>query len=156
MSVTRIRKDITNRLEGMLDRNKAFRSFLVRNILPMYQNTQRKRWMSENTSEGKKWDDLNSDYARAKLTRFKEYPGRGKRMLVATNRLFESVIGPGADFRMVVTDRSLTIRVGTPYAFDVNAERPFDEYSEQTRQKFRKACKDFIIKNQLTLMNEFL
>lgn len=156
VGVRRLSKKIDQRLEGFLDRSKSVRAFLIRNIYPMYQNVQAKRWKTENASEGGKWQPLESGYEARKKTQFAQYPGAGKKMLIAKYKLFPSVIGPGNGFRMVVDDTKLFLYTSTPYAEYVNAKRPFDTYTKATRAKFRRALKDYIINNKISLNNEFL
>jgi hypothetical protein len=147
--IARTQKSITYRLDGMLNRQKAIRSFLDRNIYTMYQNVQRSRWMTENASEGTPWEKLNPSYAQSKLKKFKDFPGRGTKMMIATNTLFQSVIGPGEGFRKVVTDRSITILTSIPYAKHADAARTFTTYSVETKKRFRKAVAQYIFNNFL-------
>jgi hypothetical protein len=156
IKIKRIEKGITDRLQGMLDRNRSIRTFLVRNIYPMYRNVQAKRWKSEGKSEGSAWKRLDADYSKRKLTQFAEYPGQGTKMLVAKYNLYPSVVGPGNGFRMVVDETKMRLFTAVDYAPYVNEIRPFDTYSAKTRKRFRSALKDYITSNKITLMNEDL
>lgn len=123
------------RLEGIVSRAKASRTFLNRNVLGWYRNVQRTRWMTENNSEGTQWTALNPAYKKRKLTQFRGYPGNGNTMLMATGALFKSVIGPGPGFRKVVTDRQLIIGTSIPYASYVDEVRTFTTYGEESRRE---------------------
>lgn len=147
--IKHVEKGILNRLDGMLDRQKSLRSFLDRNVYRIYQNVQRQRWMEEGASEGAHWERLNPAYAKRKLTLYKEYEGGGSKMLIATGKLYKSVIGPGEGFRKVVTDRSLTIATTIKYAPFVDEARSFTTYSQSTRARFRKAIGQFVFNNVL-------
>jgi hypothetical protein len=147
--VTRIQDSITSRLDGMLDRAKSIRTFLDRNIYHMYQDVQRERWMTQNKSEGTEWTKLSPSYAKFKLKKFAQYPGGGSKMMIATNKLFKSVIGPGEGFKKVVEDRSITISTSIPYAVHADAARTFTTYSPETQQRFRKAVAQYVFNNFL-------
>lgn len=142
----KIEADVTAKLRGMAQRASAVRGFMIRNIYPMYQNAQRERWMTENTSEFSRWEKLDPIYAARKRKEFAEYEGGGTKMLIATGKLFHSVIGPGEGFRMVATNTGLTIATSIEYAPFVNEKRPFREWSPRTIKKMRDAIADFMLK----------
>lgn len=135
---------ITDRLNAMRKRANAMQGFLNRNIFTMYQNFQRERWMTENRSEGVRWERLNPEYQSRKKRQFAAYPGKGTKMLIATGTLLESVIGPGKGFRKVVSPKRLYIFTVLDYARHVNKTRPFTGFSEKSMEKVRVALRDFI------------
>jgi len=107
------------KLETMLDRGRAMQSFLDRNIYRIYQNAQRDRWMTENSSQsgnGQKWEPLDSAYATRKRRIYASYEGGGTKMLVATGKLYKAVVGPGQGQRKIVTNSKLYISTTVPYA----------------------------------------
>ena len=131
--------------------------YFNRNVLEQYRNQQRKGWMTENVSEtGKEWDKLDQTYAKRKLTQFASYPGGGRFKLVATNRLFESVIGPGKDFRKVVTPRGLYIATVTPYAKYVDKDRNFTTWSKKSERERSLSVAQFVFKGILKQSAELL
>lgn len=134
-------------LKGLTMRSASLQSFLNRNVYRAYQNIQRKRWITENVSETGQWTPLSPSYAKAKKTRFKSYPGAGQKLLIATDKLRKSVIGPGEGFRKITTPRSLIITTATPYAEHVDASRTFSTYSRESISELNGMIKDFVFKN---------
>lgn len=150
MSVTVVGAGITKYLNGLRTREKALQGFLNRNLLEIYRNLQRRRWMTENVSEaGKEWTALNPGYAARKRKLFATYPGKGTKKLVATSNLFLSVIGPGKGFRKVTTPRSLYVGTTVEYAKYVNEARSFTEWSDRSQKEMTGAVARFIFKNEL-------
>lgn len=126
--------------------------FLNRDVVEAYRNIQRKRWVTENASEGgesKRWAALNPAYAKRKLTQFAGYEGAGKKMLIATGKLYKSVIGPGAGFRKVATNKTLTISTSVEYAQHVDEARSFTTYSKASILGLRKMIRDFMFYNRI-------
>ena len=143
---------VQKRLKGLIDREKAMQGFLNRDVVEAYRNIQRKRWVTENASEAGesgRWTALNADYARAKLKRFAGYEGGGKRMLIATGKLYKSVIGPGAGFRKVATNKSLTISTSVEYAQHVDEARSFTTYGKDSIRGLRTMIRNFMFHNKL-------
>lgn len=131
----------------MLDRAESMRSFLNDNIYRIYQNAQRDRWMTVNNSQGKEWRALDPVYAVLKRKIYATYEGGGTKMLIATGRLYKSVIGPGQGQRKIVTNRSLYIATGVEYAGFVDEVRPFTTWGDPFRKKVSKAISDFVMYN---------
>lgn len=77
----------------MIKRGRSPESFLSHVAYPMYISRQSKRWMTEGASEGTQWTPLNEKYAEWKRINMAGFPGHGMKMLIATGRLAESVIG---------------------------------------------------------------
>lgn len=155
ISVKQIEKGINRTIEGYLDRANSIESYLNRVVVDQYRIVQRKRWMTENASEGQRWESLNPDYARAKLTRFKSYEGAGTKMLIATGKLYKSVIGPGTGFRKITTPRSLTISTTNEYAEHVDEVRTFTLFSRETWNKITQGIYDYIVKNKIDTSRAF-
>lgn len=149
MKLETLSRGITNYLKGLRQRERALQGFLNRNVLEMYRNLQRRRWMTENASEGNAWAALNPGYAARKKKVYAGYPGKGTKKLIATNTLFLSVIGPGKGFRKVTTPRSLIIATTVEYAPYVNEIRPFTEWSKRSQKEITGAVAKFIFKNEL-------
>jgi hypothetical protein len=140
----------------MRQRERALVGYFNRNVLEQYRNLQRKRWITENASEGQEWAALNPTYSARKRRQFASYPGRGTKKLVATNRLFRGVIGPGEDFRKVVTSRGLYIATITPYAKYVNEDRNFTDWSTRSEHELKVSVAQFIFKGILKQSAELI
>lgn len=133
----------------MLDRSKKTKAYLDRVIYRQYQNAQRKRWISENSSEGIVWSRLNPKYAESKKKRFAAYPGQGTKMLIATGQLQSDVIGGGSGHRKIVTDDSIAINWTTPYAVAVDSVRTFSTFGEKTMDEMYSGIAKFIMVGEL-------
>lgn len=139
----------------MLKRSRDARAWLNRIAYTLYQNWQRERWMTEGSSQGKKWPKLNPIYAAYKLRRYgggtkykwiggrgedrpwvpagrwPKFPGNGSKMMVATGKLVDSVTGKSLAFhRKVVKPQELLIATTVPYAKDANETRNFTEFKQ--------------------------
>lgn len=141
-SVVSTENKIMNRLNDMIKNVKDVRGFLERVVYPTYLKAQRRRWMSENQTDGHGdlggWDPLNPAYARRKKIRWAAAPGGGTKMLIASGRLFKAVIGEGPGHRKIVSERSIIIGVDIPYAKHVNARRPFFIFSDEMMDGIKK------------------
>ena len=65
--VNRGAHDLINSIESNV---KDYRELFTRVLYPMYQDAQRNRWMTENSSEGSKWKAITPSYAAYKLRRY--------------------------------------------------------------------------------------
>jgi len=129
-----IRNGILDYLQGVAGRAKLPQGWLNRVGYPMVINFQIARWQTEGASEGVLWKRLNERYRISKLERFKDYPGAGKKMLVATNRLYPSMTGREESYKLVTNSR---IEAGSfvPYGNDVNQERDITTLGDESVQK---------------------
>lgn len=125
---------ISSYLKGMLSRANLVQGWLNRVAYPRLIKIQRERWQSEGANEGTKWTPLKSDrYKRYKLTKFADYPGGGRHLLVATSRLVDSMTGDNQnDHWKLVTNRSLEVGSLVPYAPYVNDARNIVVLSDET------------------------
>jgi len=142
-------RGIQANLEAMVSRANSVQGYLNRNLYRQYQNAQRTRWQTEGASEGTKWLPLNPGYAKRKLVRFASYPGGGRKMMIATKRLFDAVVGPSGEHRKEVTSRSLTIGWTTPYAVYADEKRPFSSFSNKTEQQMYDGLAKYLIEGIL-------
>jgi len=144
--IIQLSSNIEKRLKEMVQQANRTRDFLERVVYKTYLKAQMKRWMSEGRSDGfgslPGWKALNAQYAEQKKVRFAEFPGRGKKMLIATNRLFNATTGKGPGHKKIVSEKSVIVGVDVPYAKYVNADRPFfifsDEMMTGLKNKYRK------------------
>lgn len=147
----KVHDEITAHLNGLLDRSNAIQGYLARNFYRDYQNAQRQRWMTENASQGDRWQPLTSlSYQNSKPIRFKSYPGSGSKMMIATSRLQGSVIGIGSygtgDHRVVTSQKKIEIETTTPYAPYAAEHRPIMEFSDEQLDEWQRNLGDFIEK----------
>lgn len=143
---------IENRLLDMMKAGKDFKALLNRNIYPIYQNAQRERWISENTTQGKQWEKLDENYQRTKLRKYASYPGGGRKILIATGRLYASVVGvdlnnnSSPDHRKLVEAKRMIIKTAVPYAEHVDKLRKFTTFGRDFNDKVRKTIVDYMNK----------
>ena len=142
-----VKKGIENQIKSMLDRKNSVKSYFARVVYRKYQKAQLSRWITENSSEGNPWKPLDSKYKKQKRKRFAGYPGEGSKMLIATNRLYKSVIGRDSnEHRLIITNVSISIGTATPYASYVSKIRPMFKFSSRFDRDVKKGLADFIIK----------
>lgn len=170
--------EVRDKLDGMIKRGGSPESFLVRVAYPLYQARQSKRWITEGASENVTWQTLNANYAKWKTTRFANYAGNGTKMLIATGRLAESVIGrplkSGMDTKeiiiddsgkkitktatiangikdhsVMVTKSSLVVQSLVEYAAQVNAKRPIWKFNDDFFKRLRAAYKGWFTTGQV-------
>ncbi len=145
VKMTSIMKGIEDQLKSMVDRANAPQAYLNRVVYRQYQNAQRKRWITENESETGRWKDLSPAYAARKAIAFAAYPGKGTKILIATDRLRKAVVGPGEEHRKITTPKSIEIGWTTPYAVYVDAERQFSEFGEKTLEEMYSGLGNFVM-----------
>lgn len=136
---------ILGRLQKKVNRAKNPAAFLRNVAYPMYQRFQRQRWMTQNASEGDKWKPLNPRYAKSKLRRYADFPGGGQRMMIATGRLFASVIGPSKDHRRLIKGSKMIISTGVEYAEDANSKRPFFPLSDRSKNQIYREFQKWVM-----------
>lgn len=148
-AITKVRGDISKLFAGYIQRDRAMQGFLNKNVVEFYRNVQRKRWITENQSEGRAWERLNPKYAERKRKVWRDAPGGGSKMLIASGALQESVIGPGKGFYKVATPRQLIIQTGVKYAQYVDEVRTFTEFSNTTRKELGSMIAKFLFFNEI-------
>ncbi len=130
-------------MKGMLSRSKQVRGWLNRVAYPKIIQAQQMRWMTEGASEGEGWAPLKSEtYAKYKLKKYRDYPGQGRKLLVATSRLVDAMTGgnniwtsgagKAGDHYKLVTDSSLETGTTIAYAKYVNEQRNIVDLSPET------------------------
>ena len=133
------------RLGGMLKRAKLVKGWLNRFAYPTVIAKQRLRWQSEGASEGSGWAPLNPKYARRKLTMFRDAPGGGRKILIATGKLVDSVTGDNTESHYkLVTDNRLETGTIVKYAGWVNEKRDFVTLSADTVQELKDSLLDYL------------
>jgi len=135
---------IKDRLDAMLSDGMDMRQLFARTIYPDYQKKQIRRWQKRSASEGTTWDSLDKDYKKRKKTLFYDMPYRGRKDLIATGRLFASVVGatddktlsrtggkPG-DHRKIIKRLRMEIYTMVPYAGFVSERFDIMGFSDKT------------------------
>lgn len=142
--IKRIEKGGEKRFKQLLDRARESRTFLNTYVYRTYQNAQRNRWMSENTTQGRQWKALDPVYKKRKLTKFAEYDGQGRKMLVATGRLYKSVFGDSSEHRKIVDATELRISTSVPYAVYVDEVRTFTKFDREFFRDISKKWREYL------------
>ena len=134
-----------NKLRGMLNRAGLVRGWLNRVAYPLIIEAQRIRWASEGASEGGSWPALNPAYAIYKLKKFAGYPGGGRKMLIATGRLVDSVTGDNTkEHYKLVEDKRLSVGTMVGYAKYVDEARPITKLSSATIQVLKRSLNQYL------------
>lgn len=137
--------DVSNSLQGILKRANLIDGYLDRVVYPTYQNIQRERWASENASQGSAWPALSAQYAGQKVKKYASFPGGGTKMMIATKRLFNSVVGDTLDeHRKIISDHQLQIYTTVPYAPYANQARQFTTFSEDEIRKIKSDIVNYL------------
>ncbi len=133
ISITISKDGISRKMNQMLMRGNLTSGWLNRVAYPKIIEAQRMRWASENATEGGSWRALNAGYAIQKLKRFASFPGGGRKMLIATGRLVDSVTGDNKqDHFKLVTQNRLETGTRVDYAKYVAEDRPFTAFGQNT------------------------
>jgi hypothetical protein len=133
---------IKSRVESMLSRANNGGAWLARVAYPRYQNAQAERFMTQNASQGTTWKKLNPAYQELKLRKFKNSPGAGRFILIASARMVSSIMGrSGTSFvnnakglgehRRLINGNTLEVYTTTPYAKYPNQDRPFMQFNKK-------------------------
>jgi hypothetical protein len=137
-----VENTVKKRLEDMIKNAKSGRAFIQMQVYPRYLEHQKLRWQTENWGL---WDALNPGYAEYKKKKFADKKGQGMRMMIATGRLIDAVLGESNLHRKIVTEKSLVVGVGgtepggeLEYAPRANLMRPFMSFDSTMDQRFKK------------------
>lgn len=153
-----IRDDLSKKLAEM--KEKAGKAAAAR-IYPLYQKLQTQRFQTQNASEGSKWKPISKEYEAYKKKKYKDYPGSGTKLLIATSTLGGAIIGPGSSFYgtdkhvALFTKYSMKISVkqggknaeGKPFTYPehVAEDRPFMQFSDASMNLMRQELQKFLI-----------
>jgi len=125
--------------------SNGIRAWLNRYAYPEILKVQLKRWQTEGSSEGERWESLNPDYAKSKLKRFGTYPGGGRKMLIATGRLYQSMTGRSSEGRKLVENTKLTLASTVPYGGYVDDKRDITTLSDSTVERFAEELLKYLV-----------
>jgi len=149
IKMTSLSKKIEDRLNRLVENANLVDGYLERVVYRQYQKAQKDRWTTENTSAfsaPRKWDALDPSYAAYKKRKFSDFIGHGEKMLIATGRLFQGVIGPSEDHRSVIGDKKIEIYTSVPYASYVDEDRSFTKFSPSFYSDIFKGLNDYLMK----------
>lgn len=153
-------KSISKFFGDMLDRTNLVTGWLNRVGYPMLLKAQQMRWQTEGASEGVNWAPLTSrNYKTYKLKRFADYPGGGRKTLIATGRLaysmtlssnLESNKSKDGDHYKLVQGNKLEMGTFVPYAkYQQQADRDMVTIGPDTEQALVDNLRDYIVKGTL-------
>lgn len=137
----------------MAQRASVVDGWLNRVAYPEILKAQAKRWMTKGASEGNSWDEITPSYAKIKQRRFADYPGSGRRLLIATGRLaFSMTLDPSlrgaksstADHGKIVGNKQLTIESFVPYGTYVNEDRDITTLGKETTKRLADMLHDYV------------
>lgn len=145
---SKIRDDSKSLNKNALSLEASIRSWAARIGYPLYINAQKQRWITQNASEGATWKSLSPSYLSWKTLKQKQapeqYPG-GKRVLVLTGSLFNSVTGKDKSHHKALFLKSgFSVSSTLPYAKHVNEVRPFVGFGDVTNDKIKNSATKFI------------
>lgn len=146
VKLRKVEDTATKRIEDMINKGRSSRAFFAKYVRPAYQEAQRKRFATENTSEGPKWANLSPNYAKHKLEKFKGFPGGGRKINIATGRLVDALLLKNKeDAHELIFETSYVIKFGVPYAKYVNEVRPIVEFRKEFYDDLKKKCTQWMI-----------
>lgn len=140
--------------QQMAQRASVVDGWLNRVAYPEILKAQKQRWMTKGASEGNTWDEITPSYAKRKLRRFADYPGSGRRLLIATGRLAYSMTldnslrGPKStesDHGKIVGNNRLEIESFVPYGKYVNEDREFTTLGKETTKRLADMLHDYVV-----------
>jgi len=161
VSIKKFSDGIKDRLDAMLSDGMDMRVLFSRSIYPKYQQAQIKRWRTRSASEDTTWESYKSSQLRPKSRetllkrrRFKDYPYKGRKDLVATGRLLASIVGPSdkmkslghapADHRKIIKRLRMEIATTVEYAEDVAERFDIMEFSDKTEQSWQREMERYL------------
>jgi len=141
---------ISEHLKKMIERSNLVAGWLNRVAYPKILEVQRMRWASEGNSEGSGWRQLKANYKTYKLKKYADYPGSGTKLLIATNRLVDSMTGKSkAEHWKLVQKNKLEVGSFVPYAAFVDKERDITSLSKDTVDSIAEGLGDYLTKGSM-------
>lgn len=133
-------KDNTNkRLEDLVLKGRDARSFIKKYLKPFYIDAQRDRFESKNVSQGAEWAPLNPQYEKYKLKKFAGFPGGGRKINVATGRLYRTLTFQEPNsVKELVEDKTWIVIFDVPYGTFVDKARPVLKFNYAFRRDIRE------------------
>lgn len=139
---------VSGRLNQMINSLGFKRQYLQTRALPKYFKAQRQRFITENATQGTRWEPLNDVYAAYKKKKFADFPGGGRKMMIATGRLMQSLTSAESpDFRKLVTDSALIVSTAVEYAKYPAETRPIMEFNQAFVDDIKADYKQWLLKS---------
>jgi hypothetical protein len=144
VTLSAVQDDVLKELIAASSRGKNIGSFLNRVTFQRYKQAQLNRWQTENASEpggypnSGPWKKLTDKYAKRKLTKCANMPGKGKAILIATGKLYQAASGQSGALNKVTSDYGIEVRIDSseiPYAPYPGLTRPFMQFGEETERQ---------------------
>ena len=146
VKLKKLEDKVSTSLEALKARGKSGRTFINAYAYPKYIEHQMLRWDSQNWGS---WPALNPKYAEYKKRKFAQFPGQGERMMIATGKLYQSVIGENRKYHVkIITENELIVGIKfggkneMEYARFANELRPFMSFKESNDKAFIKDLKE--------------
>jgi len=161
--LTTLEDNISKKLTAMISRKSMIRSFLQTYLYPHYIEAQTIRFQTEGASQGKGWPALSPAYAQRKLKLYKDMPGGGRRINVATGTLMMAILGTGKGHFKVINENSLTVGVkdissvrkgksvlkkSLEYAGYVDMVRPIFWFSSNWNKEWKRKFENWFYKGE--------
>jgi hypothetical protein len=153
-------KSLVNHFEQMLSRARLVDGWLNRVAYREILKVQKRRWETEGSSEGVPWAPVTSlAYKTYKLKKFRDYPGAGRKSLIATGRLAYSMTQDKAlandqvrasDHGKLVAGNRLVVESFVPYGkYQEEQGRDLTTLSDDTIKRLAEGLRDYIMKGTL-------
>ena len=146
VKLKKLEDKVSESLKSLMARGKSGKAFIQAYAYPKYLEHQMLRWASQNWGS---WPALNPKYAEYKKRKFANYPGQGERMMIATGKLYQSVIGENKKYHVrIITENELIVGINLggknelEYARFANELRPFMDFKTSQDKSFIKDLKE--------------
>lgn len=138
---------VTTKLENMLKSTSFFEQYVTSRFQPKFQQTQQKRWQTENASEGAQWQPLNPRYSEYKKEKYANEFGHGEKLMIATGRLYRSLtLDDGGEWERILSGNTVVFNFPIEYAKTAGETRPILEFSQDTMRGFRDDFRSWMIR----------
>lgn len=143
------KNDLERKIRRIVDRRNNIILFFKRVTFEQYKRFQLERWKTENVSQGKRWKPLGEKYKKYKIVKYRNYPGKGTKLLVATGNLLRATVDKPF---FLATRNWVKISTNTSkayYAEYVHKNRPISGFNNATMNKFIAALKRYIVTGEM-------
>jgi len=139
VTLKQLEDKISLKLEALTSIERPVRALLAGPVFQAYRQAMDARFASQNQTEGSQWAALNKKYKEWKEKHYANGPGGGKKMLLRTGALYQSLVNPnGSNGGLkIVGKSSLKIVTKIVYAPYVNAARDFSRWGDPTMKKIQ-------------------
>lgn len=137
----KIKDTVSDRLKAMIEKGKSAEGFFAQVAYPEYRNAQRKRFLTENDSQGNKWSPLNAKYKEWKRVNYAGWVGDGQKTNIRSGRLITSLLGKSfgegesvdgtKEHRLMIQDKFMLVGTTVPYAKHVDDVRPIMQFKKE-------------------------